>query len=556
MGDMPICRPEQPRFSSGAERQVWDRLKTQLGPEDVLLAGIRVSDRTKDHEADLVVLMPGGGIVVVEVKGGSVWRARGEWFQARGGGSGKRIDPVEQARGCRYALREYVESDSRWYANRRQRVRWAHAVVLPNCTLPGDFAEPDCPRWMVADRSELSDLAGILREIVQRQDTVLHLLTTDDAAAVLDILAGRGGAQREVIADSDERAVEARRLTQEQADILDAIRLLHRVEVRGGPGSGKTWLALEQGRRLTRAGSRVAVLCYSRGLAAYLRRYVETLPAGERPAYVGEFHSLGHSWGAAIGSNDSEYWENSLPAEMRELAIQLPAEQRFDAVIIDEAQDFADAWWLAVLASLKDEETGGLYAFSDEGQRVFARFGQPPVPLIPIMLDHNLRNTRQIAETFNPLTSIPMRMLGGEGPDVRFVDCTADDAMSAGDDAVDSLLEEGWRPEDIVLLTTGSRHSEQVQRQAVGQSHYWDTFWDTEQVFYGHVLGFKGLERRAVVLVLNEREIGARSRERLYVGLSRARDQLVVCGSADTIRVLGGEDVLRVLKSGTWRREV
>lgn len=131
MSDMPICRPEQPRFGSGAERQVWDRLKVQLGPDDVLLAGIRVSDRAKDHEADLVVLMPGGGIVVVEVKGGSVWRAQGEWLQARAGGAGKRIDPVEQARGCRYALRAYVESDSRWYANRRRRVRWAHAVVLP-----------------------------------------------------------------------------------------------------------------------------------------------------------------------------------------------------------------------------------------------------------------------------------------------------------------------------------------------------------------------------------------------------------------------------------------
>jgi ATP-dependent exoDNAse (exonuclease V) alpha subunit len=66
-------------------------------------------------------------------------------------------------------------------------------------------------------------------------------------------------------------------------------------------------------------------------------------------------------------------------------------------------------------------------------------------------------------------------------------------------------------------------------------------------VFYGHVLGFKGLERRAVVLVLNETKIGERSRERLYVGLSRARDQLVVCGSSDTIRRLGGEEVLRHL---------
>jgi ATP-dependent exoDNAse (exonuclease V) beta subunit len=52
----------------------------------------------------------------------------------------------------------------------------------------------------------------------------------------------------------------------------------------------------------------------------------------------------------------------------------------------------------------------------------------------------------------------------------------------------------------------------------------------TDQVFYGHLLGFKGLERRAVVLAVNEASHFDRSRERLYVGLSRARDQLVVCG--------------------------
>lgn len=57
----------------------------------------------------------------------------------------------------------------------------------------------------------------------------------------------------------------------------------------------------------------------------------------------------------------------------------------------------------------------------------------------------------------------------------------------------------------MALLSTGSRHPEQVERQTDGHEAYWASFWDTdtEQVFYGHVLGFKGLERAAVVLALN-----------------------------------------------------
>ncbi len=106
------------------------------------------------------------------------------------------------------------------------------------------------------------------------------------------------------------------------------------------------------------------------------------------------------------------------------------------------------------------------------------------------------------------------------------------------------LLEEGWRPEDVALLTTGSSTSRSRRNaRAAGSAAYWDSFWDAEQVFYGHVLGFKGLERRAVVLVVNERVSFERSRERLYVGLSRARDQLVVCGDPDFIRAVGGPDL-------------
>lgn len=69
-------------------------------------------------------------------------------------------------------------------------------------------------------------------------------------------------------------------------------------------------------------------------------------------------------------------------------------------------------------------------------------------------------------------------------------------------------------------------------------------------MFYGHVLGFKGLERRAIVLVVNDRYALERASERLYVGLSRARDQLVVCGDPESIVTYGGPDVARRLGIG------
>jgi ATP-dependent exoDNAse (exonuclease V) beta subunit len=95
----------------------------------------------------------------------------------------------------------------------------------------------------------------------------------------------------------------------------------------------------------------------------------------------------------------------------------------------------------------------------------------------------------------------------------------------------------------VVLLTTGSRHPAQVERQdAAGQVGYWRSFWDEDDVFYGHVLGCKGLERRAVVLCVNAKTTD-RAREMLYVGMSRATDQLVVVGDPHFIREIGGDQV-------------
>jgi RecA/RadA recombinase len=543
---MTITPDETPRLANGAERKVYQTLLEQLQPNDRVIPGQRVTDHLKDHEVDFVVAIEGAGIACLEVKGGEVWHDGETWWQKRRGHEHK-IQPVRQAREACYALREFIENDDRWTQG---RLRWDHVVVLPNAEIADDFALPECPRWKVIDRDDLASLVDSLKYVLLKQELDRPLLAQHGIGQLSTALSGRGLPQRSVVARALANQDAADALTEHQAVILDAIRLLNRVEVRGGAGSGKTFLAMEQARRLSAKGQRVALVCYSHGLASYLERITASWNRRHQPAYVGEFHDLGKLWGAPEGPDEAlrsdetvRFWEQELPLQMTELAAQLAPGHRFDSIVVDEAQDFADAWWDPLLAALKDDETGGLYVFTDEGQRVFSRHGSPPVPLVPLVLDHNLRNTRQIANAFQPLVDHPMRFLGGEGPAVKFVACAWGEAMDVGDDEVELLLEEGWRPEDVALLTTGTRHPEQKERQAAGSAAYWDSFWDAEQVFYGHVLGFKGLERRAVVLVVNEESAFERSRERLYVGLSRARDQLVVCGDPAFIREVGGPDL-------------
>ncbi|RYB92493.1 DUF2075 domain-containing protein [Nocardioides glacieisoli] len=546
---MPRLIPESPTFTTPSEQEVWERLRDTLGDDDVLIANLRLTDEKKDHEVDLVVLMPDVGIVAVEVKGGSVWWDDGWRIMRRGRET--TIHPVDQARDAKYALRAYVEHDERWGS--RTRVAWAHAVVTPYSDFDADFTLTELPRWALHDKGDQAHLAERLRQTATRLTHGQRVATHDDVDEIAEILTGRLGTSYDIRAESDERAAVADRLTLEQASILSVTRLLHRVEVRGGAGSGKTVLALQQAKELTRGGhgrkpQRVALLCYSIGLAEHLRREVATWDRRHRPAFVGTFHAFGQQWGAAEGDRqDSEFWEERLPAEMAELAADLPDGKKYDAVIVDEAQDFADSWWTPVLRSLRDEEEGGLFVYSDENQRIFARFGRPPVALVPLVLDHNLRNTKQIHESFGPLAPSRMYSRGGDGPTVRFLDASQQDPLDVADDEVDRLLDGGWDPKHVALLTTGHRHPIQVERTDFhDQDGYWRTYWD-DDVFYGHVLGCKGLERRAVVLCLNEDGSRDRARERLYVGMSRATDELVVVGDPETVRRVAGDDVARRL---------
>ncbi|MGY1709092.1 NERD domain-containing protein [Geodermatophilus sp. SYSU D00758] len=542
--------PDEPAFGSAAEQLLVQILQEQLPDNAVIFCNLPFSDGGEDREADVVVAWPGVGLAVVEVKGGSVSLQRGEWRQV-GDGIDRVIRPVDQAVACKYLLCDYLADHPRWTAG---RPRTAHLVALPATTLPADFRAPGLARWMALDKTDVPHAAARIRTALQQVRDEPEAPTDRDVEDLVDCLAGTAIPQQHLVAWLAEREAACDLLTRDQAKVLDLLAGRNRVEITGGAGSGKTWLAVEKARRLAADGQRVALMCYSRGLAEFLRRRVEKLPKRQRPDYVGTFHYLGIGWGVPEGSDDdSRYWEEFLPARMVSLAGALPEAERFDAIVVDEGQDFAASWWDAVLAALRDPATGALYVFSDEGQRIFARQGRPTVALESFPLTENLRNTKQIAGTFSSLAP-GMRVRGLSGVPVRFVPCTSEEAVDVADDVAAALLEdEDWPPESVALLTTHARHPVQKERQAEGQDAYWATFWDDEDLFYGHVLGFKGLERPAVVLAVNGFRDESRAREMLYVGLSRARDLLVVCGDLELIRRVGGEGVAQRLTAAATR---
>lgn len=545
---MPILHPPSPAFTAdtGAEKAVWDALVTGLPDNAHLLHGQRITTDGREVEIDLLVIWPGFGAAVLEVKGGIISLEGGRWIQSGARGKHEIDSPIAQAQRAKHALVEYMEP--RLGAGIGACV---HMAAFPYTQLPATWAVPDAPRNLLVDAMDLDDIVGCVAAAL-RAHTHHPPIGEASAGVAVTLLrrTERAIVNHQLLADMLED--KGNLLTAEQERVLELLQYQHRAELIGGAGSGKTNLAILKARAFAREGRRTALMCYSRGLARHFQLLSATWPARERPAYIGTFHQLPFRWGLQTPEEVTpEYFETELPRRLAEVAAAVPEWERFDAVVVDEAQDFGASWWDALLTCFRDPADPWLYVFTDAHQRIFDREGAAPVELNPFVLGENLRNARTIALAFAPLASVRQRVRNDVGEPVRFVDVDPEDVLGRADDAVEALIGEGWDPGRIALLTTGHRHPEQVNRiKVAGSDAYWDEFFAGDDVFYGHVRNFKGLERSAVVVAFNGAHDPELAGHLLYVGMSRARSLLVVVGPREEIEAAAGAKVMAALDAG------
>lgn len=550
--------PEVPEFGDGqvAEKAVWQALRNSLPDDCVLAHSVQVRDGRAEHEIDLLVLWPGVGMAAIEVKGGLVSIDNGQWCQSDRSGKHRILSPVAQSQGSLHAFKNWIGRQ----LGTPVTSRFAYMVALPYTPVRQDWDMAGCPRALVLDKADVASPAELVREAIEREGGGASVLAPSFMDRIVRHLSGDLNTQSVDSLDPQEAEDTQDHLTERQAVLLQATRSLDRVRFTGGAGSGKTWLAVEKARLLSRQGKRVGLFCYNKGLGQYLQDRVSGWRQA-KPVFTGEFHEYVRGLGVPDGSGQ-EYFDVAMPRLLKELAATMEQHERLDAVVVDEAQDFAPLWWDALLACTKNPDGGEVYAFMDDRQDVYRRWGGatadftfgPTASFVPIHIDENLRNTRKIAETFKPLAGEHFTPRGSTGLPVRFVDCASDEALDVGGDCVDALITEGWANNQIALLTTKERHPIHLDFFERGATEdYWREFHAGEAEFYGHVLGFKGLERSVVVLCVNGFKDMERAAEQLYVGLSRARSLLVVVGDGTLLEEAGGRELKMALsRAQTW----
>tara|TARA_R110002096_G_scaffold436086_1_gene667160 strand:+ start:50431 stop:51717 length:1287 start_codon:yes stop_codon:yes gene_type:complete len=331
----------------------------------------------------------------------------------------------------------------------------------------------------------------------------------------------------------DER--ELVRLTEGQAEILDFLEEQRRVGVEGAAGTGKTLVAMEKARRLAAAGAKVLFLCFNRPLADHLAHR-------ETAFTIRTFHQFASAFckKASIPfspPNDSkkaqEFWDQTAPELLMD-ALDMYPDERYDAVVIDEGQDFKEFWWLAVEKLLEGDDSV-LYVFFDPNQDLFGGGPIDTLGLSKAKLKYNCRNTRRIANYSSAIISATptLRDATPDGADVIDKQCAGDAEMI---DSVRKLLhqfvvEEGIPGERVVILTTRARKASALAKAGkLGNFELiaLDEKPSNTEIRFASLQRFKGLEADAVIVCdVDDRSSGS-SAAHLYVGTSRARHVLAV----------------------------
>jgi hypothetical protein len=349
---------------SQAERKMFDRIRQGLSEWTALHSlGLAYHHTKPWAELDFVLIGP-PGVICVEVKGGRIARENGIWTYIDRDGQlhSKREGPFEQAGSASSALHAWLKTNVRGLGSHFV----AYCVATPDTHWR--VKGPDIVPQLIydADDSEIPVDHFISRVVdywrgltVERIGLQARPLDQSAISRIISALRGDFDLRPSIRARVRNINDELLSLTRDQYRVLDGLTENRKVLVRGGAGTGKTMLAIEEAERAINSGRRVAVICYSRRLGASLREIL-----GKSCYFVGHLHGLmsdvvrrSGRTGELPDADTGYLMQVAYPELTLEGLADLGEMGKVDLLIVDETQDLVQDLYLDVFDGLLD---GGL----------------------------------------------------------------------------------------------------------------------------------------------------------------------------------------------------
>ena len=259
------------------------------------------------------------------------------------------------------------------------------------------------------------------------------------------------------------------------------------------------------------------------------------------------------------GPQSSRFWDEDVP-ELLEQAVLVHEfrgeDVRYDALVVDEAQDFTLGWWYALTESLLRNEKSPIYAFMDPNQSLRGQVQRPPIKFqTKFLMSINCRNTRKIARASAALLDLESQSFRRAplGASLRIVRVQSQALQK--DQVLKELRQllssEGVRPQQVVLIAPSVKAKGSVARvdkvKGVPLTTDVATWQDGNAVLVTTSRSFKGLEAD-IVLLYDLRDFGRLFEKKdLYVACTRAKFLLIA--------VIHGEECREVLEAASQLSE-
>jgi NAD(P)-dependent dehydrogenase (short-subunit alcohol dehydrogenase family) len=549
-----VARMYPPEISaevaSAAERQLFAMLKDGLAMSWTVLHSLGViGHREKPWaEIDFVLIGP-GGVYCLEVKGGRVRRSEGVWtFTDRFNRvTTKREGPFEQVGACAAIVHKMLNARLPWM---RQSIV-GYGVATPDVRFEQLGVDVDRDLVYDADDSQRPIGQYVLRltdhwrrHVEERREKPPIDLSANQVAQCSQTLRPDFDLRPSLSHHIDRVNRELIKLTLEQFNVLDGLQENLRVLVRGGAGTGKTVLAVEEARRAAAEGARVLYCCFNRHLADHVRVGLEGLNSIAVQSIHGYMASLIDAAGLRHRIPDvaiSDIYEVSFPDLAMEALVNSAGPQ-FDVLIMDESQDLLHKGYLDVLdlALAGGLDNGRWRAFLDPHQNIFdgSHSGQMArlvsTHAASFKLSVNCRNTAPIATSTAILSGIKSdEVLSADGPAVEYHWFrNGPEERRLVSRSLGRLLSEGVKPAQIVILSS-RRLESSCLASGFERLPYELTQADpgSGSIRFATIQSFKGLEADSVFLVDIDELSSDKGRGIAYVGASRARATLSVFAS-------------------------
>ena len=520
--------------------------------------------------ADFFVIHPKKGIIFIECKKGiiSYDRESGLWFTNN---QQLKKDPIQQAMEHRRKFLKKIKDETTININ----IPTTHAVLFFETPKPEMLKKEfrfDIKPEMMMWREQFQDLDNSISKIFDLQESK-NFINQQDLNKIHTLFMGQDlkNPLKNILnaSESDQNL----RLSENQEQILSAMfdMFNKKIAIRGLAGTGKTILLAQRAVDVVNERKRVLILTKTKPLNKFLKLLTKISDNRLTITHVDYFvrsvcKKYNEPYSHPRDAEDTDqHFEQYNPNICLDMFEKYP-EEKYDLILVDEAQDFYKDWYEALCFAKKDD--GQIVFFYDPFQEqindsmISSLETAEDVTKYPLKI--NFRNTfeinnllQKLIKNFYPDSKLfydkPIEN-HGEKPQLLEVN-DRNDQITKVTEIINKLVnKEKVVPRDIAVIYDGSIKAPskndlsittEIKKNGfdvISAEDYSEPYINKSKencITLDSIRRFKGLEK-TVIIVTNLEEITKETVKNLYTGLSRARAHLVIISNKKVINQIKG----------------